>query len=523
MIGLLKLLGERPFEILAASAVVYFASVAIYRLYFSNIAKFPGPKLAALTYFYEFYYDWWQPYRFQFKIAELHKEYGPIIRITPTELHVSDPSFIDTLYASGNRKREKYLAATKSLNLGESAFGTVTHDLHRIRRGAMNRFFSKASVAKLEPTIVRLLNKFCERLEQNAGTGQPIVFDAAISCFTTDVVSLYAFGIDTKLLDVDDFRNDVRITLEAGLKSSPVCKQWPWVGTFLESLPESVTVKMAPEFAEYFKLQNNAIENIKRVEAEVAAGEKPKTDMGTTVFHELVESNLPAYEKSVERLWQEGQSVIGAGTETVTWTLAVIFFHIFTKPRIMKKLMDEIVPIFPNPDEIPSQASLERLQYLTATIFEGLRLSYGLVTRLPRVSPVEPMIFRSTDGKIEKVIPPGVAVGMSSLIVHHDKNIWGEDADEFRPERWLDEDGQKRRDLDAYLLSFSKGTRMCLGLQLGYSELYLALPTVLRRFEGRLELFETDITDIEVAADIIVPRPRLDSKGVRVLVKPKAN
>lgn len=69
-------MGERPFEILAASAVVYFASVAIYRLYFSNIAKFPGPKLAALTYFYEFYYDWWQPYRFQFKIAELHKEYG---------------------------------------------------------------------------------------------------------------------------------------------------------------------------------------------------------------------------------------------------------------------------------------------------------------------------------------------------------------------------------------------------------------------------------------------------------------
>lgn len=59
--------------------------------------------------------------------------------------------------------------------------------------------------------------------------------------------------------------------------------------------------------------------------------------------------------------------------------------------------------------------------------------------------------------------------------------------------------------------------------RLGYAELYLALPTVLRRFEGRLELFETDITDIEVAADIIVPRPRLDSKGVRVLVKPKAN
>ncbi|KAK7515740.1 putative cytochrome P450 [Phyllosticta citriasiana] len=523
MIGLLKLLGDRPFEVLTVTAFVYYASVAIHRLCFSNIAKFPGPKLAALTYFYEFYHDFVTPYRFSFKIKELHEQYGPIIRISPTELHVSDPSFIDTLYSGGNKKRDKYWMATQNLNLKESAFGTVPHDLHRVRRGALNRFFSKGSVAKLEPTIVHLLNKFCARLEENAGTGQPIVFDSAISCFTTDVVSLYAFGIDTKLLDVKDFRNDVRITLEGGLKSSRVTKQWPWVGKFLESLPESWTVKMAPEFAEYFKLQNNAVENIKQVEKEVAEGKRPETDMGTTIFHELMDSDLPAFEKSVDRLWQEGQSVIGAGTETVTWTLAVIFYHVFTKPRIMQKLMDEVLPIFPNPDEIPSQASLERLQYLTAVIYEGLRLSYGLVTRLPRVSPVEPMVFKSTDGKVEKVIPPGVAVGMSSLIIHHDKGVWGEDADEFVPERWLNEDGQKRRDLDAYLLSFSKGTRMCLGLQLGYSELYLALPTVLRRFEGRLELFETDITDIEVQADIIVPRPRLDSKGVRVLVKPKAN
>jgi hypothetical protein len=55
---------------------VYIVGLALYRLYFSPIAKFPGPKLAALSRWYEFYYEVVRKGQFTFRIQELHKQYG---------------------------------------------------------------------------------------------------------------------------------------------------------------------------------------------------------------------------------------------------------------------------------------------------------------------------------------------------------------------------------------------------------------------------------------------------------------
>lgn len=58
------------------SCVAYFLTLAVYRLYITPSAQFPGPKLAALTFWYEFYYDCWLGGQYTWKIEELHKEYG---------------------------------------------------------------------------------------------------------------------------------------------------------------------------------------------------------------------------------------------------------------------------------------------------------------------------------------------------------------------------------------------------------------------------------------------------------------
>jgi hypothetical protein len=56
--------------------VAYIVALAIYRLYFSPLSKFPGPRLAALTLWYEFYYDVIKEGRYTWKIRELHDKYG---------------------------------------------------------------------------------------------------------------------------------------------------------------------------------------------------------------------------------------------------------------------------------------------------------------------------------------------------------------------------------------------------------------------------------------------------------------
>ena len=62
--------------LLAVAAVLYLASLAIWRLYLCPVAKFPGPKLAALTFWYEFYYDVIRQGRYTWKIRDLHEQYG---------------------------------------------------------------------------------------------------------------------------------------------------------------------------------------------------------------------------------------------------------------------------------------------------------------------------------------------------------------------------------------------------------------------------------------------------------------
>ena len=102
-------------QIIAILISFYTLYGAIYRLYLSPVASFPGPKLAALTFGYEFYYDVIKGGRYTWKISELHKQYGPVIRINPSELHVIDPEFYDELYVGWGKRRTELWSWTVSL------------------------------------------------------------------------------------------------------------------------------------------------------------------------------------------------------------------------------------------------------------------------------------------------------------------------------------------------------------------------------------------------------------------------
>lgn len=104
-----------PIQIVAIVVACYTLYGAIHRLYFSPVASFPGPKLAALTFWYEIYYDIIKHGRYTWKIMELHKHYGPIIRINPYEIHIIDPEFYDELYVGHSKRKSDLWSWTVSL------------------------------------------------------------------------------------------------------------------------------------------------------------------------------------------------------------------------------------------------------------------------------------------------------------------------------------------------------------------------------------------------------------------------
>lgn len=142
----------------------------------------------------------------------------------------------------------------------------------------------------------------------------------------------------------------------------------------------------------------------------------------------------------------------------------------------------------------------------------ALRLSYGTVQRSPR-------IYRDVELQYDDwTIPPGVAVGMDTYHMHHNEKVFP-DSFAFKPDRWLGNpkgpDGTKA--LSRYMVAFGKGTRMCIGINIAYAEIYITLASLFRRFE--FELFETDRSDVDFAQDMVSPQPKRDSKGIRVIVK----
>ena len=195
-------------------------------------------------------------------------------------------------------------------------------------------------------------------------------------------------------------------------------------------------------------------------------------DNGTTVFGSLLQSDLPPSEKSLQRMTEEGFSLFAAGTETVSWALTVITYHLLAKPAMLERLTAEVTQVVDSSGQLPPWAALEKLPYLDAVIHEGLRLSYGLASRTSRIPTTEDLVYRGEwtpkdsqiSTKVEYVIPRGYAIGMSSVITHHDESVFI-DSHSFLPERWLDENNQHRKELDRALLAFSKGSRGCIGIK----------------------------------------------------------
>lgn len=172
------------------------------------------------------------------------------------------------------------------------------------------------------------------------------------------------------------------------------------------------------------------------------------------------------------RLSGEGAVLLGAGTETTSWALSVTTFHLLNAPRILNKLTQELQTVVEDPQHLPSWSTLEKLPYLSAVILEGLRLSYGVSFRSPRVAIDEDLVYHGVwsatglhkEDHIEYIIPRGTAIGMSGWMVHHNETIFP-NSTTYIPERWLDEKGERQQELEKYFLSFSKGSRQCLAMK----------------------------------------------------------
>lgn len=351
--------------------------------------------------------------------------------------------------------------------MNETGFGTADHDMHRMRRAPMSRHFSRQQMLRLEPEIHATLEKFCGKLlSYNDRHPGPFDVSEAYSCFTSDVISDYSFGEPLGLLDQEGWEPNWRTPMYAWLRTTflfrfvPVVRNLAaagtfagrrgWMGSDIKMLMDTLLVRI-PGMIE--KTRKDAEAGIVR----------PREAVYLDIFKSKA---LPETEKNMPRLSAEGMALMNAGTDTTGWTLTVITYNVLSKPEVLRRLTAELTDAGFDGSNL-TWASLEKLPYLSGVILEGLRLSYGVSARTPRIAVDEDLVYQGNvkgKGKVEYLVPRGWAIGCSSAAMHHNEDVFP-DSNTYIPERWIDEHGNRRKDLEKCLMSFSKGSRQCLGMK----------------------------------------------------------
>ncbi|KAL4943883.1 hypothetical protein BDV06DRAFT_188905 [Aspergillus oleicola] len=481
---------ERLVMVLLVGAVVRATWIAVYRLFFHPLANIPGPFLARMTWLYSTWFNIVRG-RFYIHIQELHEKYGsyndsqispygsflicpgPIIRITPNEIHLSNPDNCEKIHFVGSRfiKDPGFYGA---FGIDKSIFTTVNPEVHRVKRAALNPFFSRKRVLDLEAIVQHKAQKLITRMKTAFASGSGIDVHHGFRAISIDAITDYAFDNCYNFLDKEDFGvewfNDFR-------DMGPAIwffQQFPSIQQVALCVPYWLAKLLSGPLARMMFQHMSSRAQIVRVKDAIDRGEKSSR---STIFHELLRPDAAeGYTvPTVDELSDESHNLLGAAADTTGNALNTAAYNIVTNPGVYARIAAELRDTFPDPDAPIDYVTLEKLPYLTATIKEALRLCFAVPGRIPRVVPASGAYFEG------QYVPPGTVVSMSSWMMHHDKNLFP-DADKFSPERWLDPARAKL--LEKNLFSFGKGSRQCVGMPLAYCELYVTLGRIFRTFDN---------------------------------------
>ncbi|KAJ7926794.1 cytochrome P450 [Mycena leptocephala] len=175
-------------------------------------------------------------------------------------------------------------------------------------------------------------------------------------------------------------------------------------------------------------------------------------------------------------------NITAAGRDTTAGLLTFTIYMLTEHPEILAKLREEILRIV-GPTQRPTFDNFRDMKYLRAVLNETLRL-YCPVPFNVRTA-VQSTLFRSNKDERPLFVPAGTRCAFSTILMHRRKDLWGPDALEFDPERFLDERLHKYLTPNPFIfLPFNAGPRICLGQQFAYHESSFFLVRLLQTFSS---------------------------------------
>lgn len=456
-------------------AIFYFL---IYPLYLNPLCKVPGPKICALSKFWILYKSWSEQRNHY--VDELHKEYGPIVRIGPNEVDISDSDYLNEVFIR-DMEKSKFYSQFVNYN-SHNTFSTIDKVGHRQSRKVTTRFYSKTHVCtdEVQDYIRGIMSKLLKIMDEYKT--KPINAFILWSDMAMDAITIFSFGTKYYQSVLDDpFGLGKEIVMEFFTQSS----SWFW-DTQLPSLrklavPKSVDIA-AKKCYDWIEAQfNKSLGGI---------GDSQQTLVNTVLGEKAQSSPKPVFDKG--RAKSECFDHIAAGHNTTATTLSYVYFSLARNPEVQKKLIEELKQFnggkYLAADDYNSQiyAQIENLPYLNAVVDETLRVYSAIPGQEPRVAPNGGMIWRGSKETPKCIIPQGTVITIQPWSIHRNKDVFT-DPNHWNPDRWMIDNEEKLKVMHKNLIPFSAGARMCIGKNLALCEIKMNISNMMSRYRVKLQ------------------------------------
>ncbi|KAL6842590.1 hypothetical protein ACP4OV_027434 [Aristida adscensionis] len=350
------------------------------------------------------------------------------------------------------------------------ALGLATYDGEKWakHRRIMNPAFHLEKLKCMLPAFSTCCTELIDRWESKvSGSDGSYEIDIwpEFQNLTGDVISRTAFG--------SSFMEGRRIFQLQGEQAERLIKafQYMYIPGFL-FFPTPNNQRMKKINQEIEGILRGMIEKRQRA---IENGDASGDDLLGLLLKSNVDSGKGSLRMTTEDVIEECKLFYFAGMETtsvlLTWTLVLLGVH----PEWQDRAREEVLSVFGT--DKPNFDGLSRLKTVTMILYEVLRLYPPAVTLNRRT-------FK--DMKIGGITyPAGVVLELPIILVHHSPDVWGKDAQEFKPERFAEGISKATKDQLAFF-PFGWGPRICIGQNFALLEAKMALSMILQRFEFQL-------------------------------------
>ncbi|EFP13156.1 CRE-CYP-13A2 protein [Caenorhabditis remanei] len=432
------------------------------------------------------------------QLSEWTKKYGKVYGITDgtqKTLIVSDPSMVYGIFVKAECADNFYGRKLNPLQ-GNPETDQRVHMLAaqggrwKRLRTISSASFSNASLRRMMGTVEDSALELLRHIEEKTAGGKPIDMLKFYQEYTMDVISRVAMG----QRDTQMFKNplvDLVRKVFCGDRKNILlfCQVFPTFGYMIRDLTFKFSGKI-PAFTLYTVVRDAVFARIAQRQRELEMGaelgeSQDFIDLFLDARSETKEMGLTEEEEEKE-FSKRGMKVtrvlstdevVGqcflfliGGFDTTALALSYVTYCLATNPEVQKKVQEEVDREFGDKDV--EFDKLGRLKYMDCVLKETLRL-YPLAA----ISNARKCMRTTTVNGME--IEAGTYVQVDTWSLHYDTSVWGEDAMEFKPERWTTDNPLEHK--GAYL-PFGLGVRQCIGMRLAQMEQKVLLTHILKKY-----------------------------------------